>query len=427
MSNERDDTKYDASVPPPDDGGDENDYGRWDEDDNSPPAPPYNPVYREKTSSSREDATETERRVERPKNSCVIMGPSQAGKTMLLAAMQRACHQPGLDDYNLRFVAEGNTGSALAKIAVEIIKQRQSHQPRATGDETPKEEAEYPFWLYATVPPSGLRPGPTTRSVHMVVNDGPGGALFPAENMALSDPIEKWQARLVEDGQEAGSLILCVDATRPRADILESYLPDVIAKMSVDDKQQERVPLRHRALGWIMRQPLEAFTEYDGRWLKADKFLLLLTKVDLICQNIDRVDPSLTPEQVAYVLNPIEQARSLLGVHLLNTIHDALKKDAKFAIGITSAWGFSPISKEPFAGPDGKPGAAPGETGEDILPDWTPFGIRDAMYFIATGEAKGSVRLVRPQDLGVRSADAAQPHRLHNIVAGKNSQKESVL
>lgn len=360
------------------------------------------------------------------KNSCVIMGPTQVGKTMLLAAIQRACHQPGLDDFKLRFVAEGNTGSRLAKIAVKIIKQRQAQQPEATGSEG-KEEAEYPFWIHASSTKSRLGLQPKTHSVNMVVNDGPGGALFPAENLPLSGDIEEWQKKLVRDGREASALVLCVDSMRPRADLLESYLPDVIGKMSKLDRQTERVPFAERALGWIRWRPVSPSRSYDGRWLKADRFLLLLTKIDLLCQNVDRFDPSFTPEGIARLINPVEQARGLLGVHLLNTIHAALKSEAKFAIGVTSAWGFSPVSKEPFAGPDGLPGAAPGETGEDLLPDWTPFGIRDAMYFIATGECRGTVRLVHPDDLSVRVPGDPQPRRLYPLPAGRDARKEGVL
>lgn len=441
MSNERDPQDYDA-PPPPDAGADENDYDFFSQgggasadsgerasaggEHASAPggerasAPPP-PRPREETAGADEDAAAPSR----PKDSCVIMGPSQVGKTMLLAAIQRACHQPGLDDFKLRFVAEGNTGSRLAKVAVDIIKQRKASGPMATGNEK-KEEAEYPFWIHATAPKSRLGVQPKTHSIHMVVNDGPGGALFPAENLALSGDIEAWQKGLVRDGMEAGSLILCVDSTRPNADLLESYLPDVIGRMSKLSTQRERVPFGERAIGWIRRRPVSASRTYDGRWLKADRFLLLLTKVDLLCRNVDQFDPSFTPERVARLIDPVEQARSLLGVHLLNTIHDALKAEAKFAIGVTSAWGFSPISEEPFAGFDGRPGAAPGETGDDILPDWTPFGIRDAIYFIATGECRGTVRLVHPDDLGVRVPGDPQPKRLHYLPVGRDARKEGL-
>lgn len=405
-----------ANTPP---AGDERASARGEE---RAPGPRRDRTQRAETPVTEESAEQSSR----SKNSCVIMGPSQVGKTMLLAAIQRACHQPGLDDFKLRFVAEGNTGSRLAKVAVEIIKQRQSNQPLATGAER-KEQAEYPFWIHATGPKTRLGLQSKTRSANMVVNDGPGGALFPAENLALSADIEEWQKKLVRDGLEAESLILCVDSMRPSADLLESYLPDVIGKMSKLDRQNERVPFGERALSWIRRRPVDASRSYAGRWLKADRFLLLLTKIDLLCQNVHRFDPSFTPEGLARRINSVEQARSLLGVHLLNTIHDALKSDAKFAIGVTSAWGFSPISKEPFAGPDGLPGAAPGETGEDILPDWTPFGIRDAMYFITTGECRGSVRLVHPDDLGVRVPGDPQPRRLYPLPAGWDERKKGVL
>lgn len=415
MSDERDTYPPEPSGPEfeRDIDGLDADDDEGEDDDSAASVRPPRPRART-TTTARESSESSTSDGPRPQNSCVIMGPTKVGKTMLLAAIQRACHQPGLDDFKLRFVAEGNTGSKLSKVAVDIIKERQANLPLGTGaNEKTKEEAEYPFWIHATLPKSAFRMQPATHSVHMVVNDGPGGALFPAENLKLSFDIEKWQEKLVRDGLDASSIILCVDATKPSADLLESYLPDIIGRMSRVRQFSEPVPWLRRLYNRVRRVGAPTVNTYSGRCLNVNKFLLLLTKVDLICENVREVNESYTPERAARMLNPVEQARNLLGVHLLNTIHDALAPGAKFAVGVTSAWGFSPISKAPFASADGLPGTAPGETGDDILLDWMPFGIRDAMFFIATGECRGTVRRIVEHDIGVRRDIDPKPRPLY--------------
>ena len=131
--------------------------------------------------------------------------------------------------------------------------------------------------------------------------------------------------------------------------------------------------------------------------LNVDRFLLLLTQVDKLChqlpQGIDRT------VRFAEMIDPVEQARELLGVPVLKTIQNSLKPGAQFAVGVISAMGFHPRTGDPFADVDGTPLNLDSESGEDILRRWTPFGIRDAIYFLATGKCRGRVKELRPADL----------------------------
>ena len=131
--------------------------------------------------------------------------------------------------------------------------------------------------------------------------------------------------------------------------------------------------------------------------LNVDRFLLLLTQVDKLChqlpQGIDRT------VRFAEMIDPVEQARELLGVPVLKTIQNSLKPRAQFAVGVISAMGFHPRTGDPFADVDGTPLNLDSESGEDILRRWTPFGIRDAIYFLATGKCRGRVKELHPSDL----------------------------
>lgn len=338
-----------------------------------------------------------------PRNdgSCLIMGPTKVGKTTLLAALNRACHLPARDDLKLEFVAEGNTSAVLTRKAVEIVRDLKPG-PDATSREQ-VDETEYPFMIHATTVSDGVLRRPRRTSVRMVVSDGPGKAFFPEDvEMENDHDYIRWRTKLVRDGRSAGSMILCVDSTDPSADLLEAHLGTMIYDMSELETFEEREPFESRLHRWVRRRPSLPYRPYQRRCLSVDRFLLLLTKVDLLCAGARTYGGPMNPLRAALMLDPVEQARQLLGVHLLNTIQDALRPGAAFAVGVTSAWGFHPVSKEPFAHPDGRPKGVDGERGKEVLPYWTPFGVRDAIYFIATGECRGTVRRVTSEHTVLR-------------------------
>jgi hypothetical protein len=61
--------------------------------------------------------------------------------------------------------------------------------------------------------------------------------------------------------------------------------------------------------------------------------------------------------------------------------------------------GFHPVTGDPFADFDGTPLDLNSESGENVLRRWTPYGIRDAIYFLATGRCRGTVRELVAADL----------------------------
>jgi len=86
----------------------------------------------------------------------------------------------------------------------------------------------------------------------------------------------------------------------------------------------------------------------------------------------------------------------MLGTELLKQIWSSLKSDARFAVGVTSALGFHSTNGMPLANDDG---FAPEDEDNKALRTWRPFGVRDALFFIVTGHAMGSVKLVKPEDI----------------------------
>lgn len=352
---------------------------------------PINPVSGRGSSASAAAALATEDENLGDDRPCLILGPMQSGKTALLLALSRACYLPGEDNLHLEFVPEAAT-ALLMKDAVNIIT-KVKEGPLATASEQRFMGVDFPFWIYASTQRTLSDWRPVRASIRMVVSDGPGGALFTAENLPLTVGIEAWQRHLIPAGRRARTLVLCVDATKPSADVLQAYFPELVAKMCSVEVIRETEPWRYRMLQKLRLQDAPAVWTRRKMCLNADRFLLLLTKVDQLCASLPE------PERFASLIDPVVQARELLGVSFLNMIQSALKPGASFAAGVTSAWGFDPDTKEPFAGSKGKPGKLSAETGEEILRRWTPFGIRDAIFFIATGRDGGTVKRICREDL----------------------------
>lgn len=340
------------------------------------------------------------------------MGPARSGKTFLLLAIGRACFLPGRETYDLRFIPEMPSEDSATSNGDPVEKQSVAELMRravkiiTNEDKNRKgtlQATDYSFGITAT----GQFPGRFGRvnyvaeTLSLTVSDGPGGALFTdeADENASGTEIERWQGHLVSRARRAKSLILCVDATAPQLALLEKQLPVLVDKMAKTFPQLQKVSyeqsLLDRLINLVKSNKLP-MRQVKMRCLNVDRFLLLLTKVDRVCATDNR------PDLLAARIKPVQTAIQMLGLPFLNMIHQSLKPDAKFAIGVASALGFYPSNGLPLAGDDGfvKSG---GQREDDILNIWKPFGVRDAMFFIATGHATGTVKLVNPQDIRDRN------------------------
>jgi len=338
---------------------------------------------------------------------CLLLGPTQVGKTSLVMAVERACTLPAPGEPDLLFVPEARTALLIRRAVRLMINPGESH--RATRD-----PAEYRFSIRTEEAqgPRDLRFPP----VRMALKDGPGGALFPSETDDRVRPqaMRQWEDEMVADAERAKSLILCVNAVAPRSDRWQEHLPVLISKMIRSVKVE-----RERRRSFLRRRPVGEPEVHEVDALSARRVLLLITKIDQLCAamihglaasvaGVQDGDArrrlledlsSLSPAHLAASLDPIAQARALLGLPVLNQIRHALRPDAVFAVGLCSSGGFDPASGEPYWTPDGKPVHMGAETEEEILRRWVPYGVRDAIFFIATGTVRGTVRRVRRQDL----------------------------
>lgn len=141
---------------------------------------------------------------------------------------------------------------------------------------------------------------------------------------------------------------------------------------------------------------------------------MLLTKIDQYCARalnglpVDHSLGNLTALELAERLDPIETARSLLGVPILRSIQSAMKLEATLAIGVSSAGGFQK-NGVPFLDANGSVVSQATAKREELFKDWTPFGVREAVHFLVFGTESSKIRFVRPDDLLVDDSQFAAP------------------
>jgi energy-coupling factor transporter ATP-binding protein EcfA2 len=335
---------------------------------------------------------------------CVIIGPSGVGKTTLLRAFERACELSRRGEPDLTFIADPAMARAGA-MAVWGIKER------AAAASATRERESYSFHIWTrSARPRSLA---FEKPLDIEISDGPGGALFPAEleNAGASERHRRWRAHMLEAVREADSLILCVDLAKPQTHIWQLYLNELIAHAA----RRERVPVDEtrvdRLTRWIRRRPPRVA---EIPVLKATRILVLLMKVDRLGEKACRAFESSTnagqstddfelikPDQLARSIEPVWQAREVLGVSSLNLLRFAMNaKQSALAVGVCSAGGFAEDGYA-FWLESGTPRGYESDSASENIKAWDPYGIRDALFFIGSKRpvTRGTIRVVERDDM----------------------------
>ncbi len=330
--------------------------------------------------------------VEEVKSGAVIFGMSGSGKTTLLRGIKQACDHDPEDEprkLTLRFFPEGET-SRLYQKAVNIL----WHEEDEIGDDRIH---TYPFGLEFEESVFGF---PIREAMPMVVRDGPGGALFPVASKFFKDSefALEYRKELLAAGKEATVLVLVIDVSGPeQINHVVQYMPEILEEMAVSSTRDRFV---QSSVGkWVNKRvvrlvhPKASTTErMRTRELTADRFLILLNKIDKLCQGwADQPgNETVMPAAVAEAMDPVQQAIEILQIGFLKAVHQYLRPQAKLAVGLTSACGFygNGLVFDRLNLPSDK------LKGPWALHDWRPYGLRDALYFILTGRARGRVALI---------------------------------
>lgn len=323
---------------------------------------------------------------------CAIIGPSGSGKTTFLAALERACEMPDENGISVEFYPEPAIAYLIRRTISNVLGKRAEYN--ATFG-----ILDYGFRICVTESSSGLFSLPTEIYLKGNLSDSGGGIIFPLkkmeEVMAKREDIrkqnEEQNSDVIDRLRKASTVILCVDATQPNINLLYERMTILLSQTRDEESTYSRpLTLKEKMNYWIRRRPIPEYIERKKPALRAERFLLLLTHIDQICESAPN------PERMARLINPVVQAREILGEVLLQKIRKSLRPSAQFAVGVCSPWGFSDEEKggKPFADREGQVLAPSNQRGEELLLKWKPFGIRDAIYFIATGKCRGSVKEV---------------------------------
>lgn len=283
----------------------------------------------------------------------LVIGPTKAGKTGLLAALYRATQDIGDE---LR--SEGMTvkmptmNTPMQKLCSqgEGIVDDGRLQVQASND-----LVKYEFTLEITWPRFPIPLWPRKKvQLAFTTWDGPGGSLFDTHNaqtQVFDDPnTKKFRDEQIQALRRADGFILCLDAT--------------------DDSLQR---VLFRTLPRIMR-------EADMADLPCTRVVICLTKVDKLYK-----DRGTEAYEAAMAASAIELSRALLPKTANATLHSYCT-NARFGFGSTSVFGFLP---------DGRPNYDPvgdrlqfwGDMktpeGVPAVDAWQPFRVLDPFLWLA--------------------------------------------
>lgn len=283
------------------------------------------------------------RLVAEPRNDCLILGPSGAGKTALLSSLGQACAVAGSTELALL------PHEDLAALAGEAEAYRHGVRDwQPTGETT-----TYAFQLRAGA-----------KDFFLKVQDGPGELLFPF-SPAYWDALPETE----KHAYDAACLVLCIDATNPRPDLWRTSLPPLLARFAIPSGSLiPRLTSPPPARGADFPRLLT-----PGRQLPYQRVLIVLTQIDSLVQEAlrhytagyrqarGRMPPPPSATELALQIDPFRLLDERVGA-ILGQLH-AAAPTADLAVTLSSAWGLT--------------GSGGG---------WSPFGVREALLFLTTGE-----------------------------------------
>ncbi len=320
---------------------------------------------------------------------CALIGPPGAGKTSLLAALDAACLAEGADGEAMALVwnRQSDAADLLQRAARHWIDLDEALPPTTTS-------TTYAVEL-TSVHRSPLLERRSMRVTQLRLLEEPGHVLFPArldEERAAPPLTSRQHGEL----SHATTLVLAVDAGRRCAATLEATIPNLLDRLA-KAQPGERLD-RSCSSGLLARVGLRSRRPAPRRSrLGVKRMLLLLTKIDVLASTAAHAQRA-TGEQVsalavARALDPVGLALEVVGARSLRRLRRALGAEADFAVGLVSASGFHAKSGAPFSSWSAT--RSPDERAQV----WAPFGVADALRFLAHGRCGPTVQPITEEEL----------------------------
>jgi hypothetical protein len=294
--------------------------------------------------------------LEVPKSICIV-GPVATGKSAVTVAFKRVCDLGARGPNRLGLVCREGDFRGLYR---KTIREQADPGEESTYEATQAPQ-RYVLHISGQVQPCWHR-RPSRFSVQLQHHDVPGGVIPPHGKSTVSP----FRGEVIEQAREAEALLICMDATQASA----AYWEDEI-------------------MGF-----LEALVDHDALpapRMKAGRVLLLFNHIDQVASRLAAKKQLRRSEDAAFDLSPLSIARDCIGEAGLDALGTLVGPRAQLVVGISSAFGFD-IDGEPLVDDQGRVNAFDnGLTGHDLVKRWTPFGIREALLFLTTGEICSTV------------------------------------
>ena len=325
----------------------------------------------------------------------MLLGPPSAGKTTLIAAMARSCRIPARSKIDLRWRAAGDQES-VEELSELLDKSIAQILDKDLGDDekikATNRHVRYDFNIEGRLNLEDSFNGPQLFDMKLSFHDGPGGAMFTTDRAVWNDQ-EETRESMLQDSKNAYTLIFCFDGSIRSGRLMHSSL--------------------FRILPLLQRQ------KKRRNYIEAMRVVILLNKVDQVCDKFYRQiverDPELkanrhfSPHSIAKDMDPMAMAVECLGYEALKMIRDAMRPDAELVVGLTSTWGFKNDGR-PLVDHKGEPTfntELDRGSENEFIAQWRPFGIREALVYLATGETDTMLQVVTQKQL---NSDFQQRH-----------------
>jgi GTPase SAR1 family protein len=294
----------------------------------------------------------------------LIIGPSRAGKTGLLATLRLAALDPEAshDGLRVRLSHENEQMRKLSESALRTVREGTLPVSASSGLE------QFAFRLevqHRRLPFSFVTPN--VSRADFTFWDGPGGSLFPTpeeQSVDFDETAHKtFRGELVEAMKRARGVVLCFDCMdEERSLVLFESLPVIFSDTGLSD-------------------------------LPASRICICLTKVDAKYAHLGA-----GAHAAAEQASALEACRELLPRVSFGVLQNYCP-DAEFAFGWTSVYGFLPTGA-PNYDPVGKRMArfhGDGQ-GAKAMDDWRPFRVLDPFVWLVGGHRR-DLEVVRARDL----------------------------
>ena len=294
---------------------------------------------------------------------CVVLGPRDSGRSVALASMVRtgSCVDAPHTRIALLSMEEGREVLARARA--------QLRTPPAPAEARPELPA---VALRHVAPARGFFERERPVDLVFEAPDRDGAALFQdLEGGRCPAAV----ARAVRRVDTHDGVIFCLDAGDRRAGL---HLRRALDAVEASEDEIPTEPLR-------------------GAPPPVRRVLLLLNKVDRL---VSWVSPHASPVRMAGALDPLNQAEALVGAATLRRMARLAGPRGQVAVGLCAGWGFCERTGLSYWDQHtGVHRAAWHPVEEDELEGWRPFGVREALLFLARGQSGGALRTFRVEDL----------------------------